>query len=475
MNLIAPIRVSLLLLCALAVIAIEAGTRRRETGGTPPAWLDAAQAPRSLLSGGTVPDLVDRVTPAVVSIYTTRGAAKSSPTDPLGLFGSSSKVEQGLGSGVIARSDGVIVTNHHVVEAAAELRVVLSDRRELRARVLGSDPQTDLALLRVEAEGLPTVAFGDSARVRVGETVLAIGNSLGMGQTVSCGILTAKDRGNVGIVDDEDFLQTDAAVNPGNSGGPLLNLKGEMIGINTAIASRNGGFQGIGFAIPSRMVGEIMEVLLRDGRVSRGQLGVVVQDLTPALARAFQSPQAGVIITDLPERGAAREAGLRRGDLILKVDGAPVESTSAMRHRVAMRGGGAKVRLEVWRDRRILEFVVRLKELDASSPSPDDARADGARDAPLGPEGIVVVAVTREMLRKVGIGEEDGGLIVTSLPPTAALAGLRRGDLVVEVCGKTVRKVQEFRDAVAQSADPVLFRVRRPEGSLYVSIPKGSE
>src|SRR5204863_3807335 len=201
--------------------------------------------------------------------------------------------------------------------------------------------------------GLPFLHFGDSRKSRVGETVLAIGNPFGMAQTVSQGIVSAKGRANVGLAEIEDFLQTDAAVNPGNSGGPLLNLKGEVIGINTAIATRSGGFQGIGFAIPSRLAGEILEHLLREGRVSRGQLGVVVQDLTPSLARAFSAPEPGVIITELPEKGAAREAGLRRGDILQKLDGEPVESTSALRHRAAMRGGGAKVRLEIWRDRRI--------------------------------------------------------------------------------------------------------------------------
>jgi serine protease Do len=471
MNLAAPVRVLLLLTCAFAAIVF--GTRRSATSPAPPA--EELRARAALLGGNTIPDVVDRVTPAVVSIFTTRSAPGSTaPVDPLGLFGTSTRSEQGLGSGVITRSDGVIVTNHHVVEAGAELRVVLADRREFRARVIGRDPQTDVALLRVDAEGLPTIPFGDSGQVRVGETVLAIGNSFGIGQTVSCGILTAKSRGNVGIVDDEDFLQTDAAVNPGNSGGPLLNLRGEVIGINTAIATRTGGFQGIGFAIPSRMVGEIMDRLLREGRVSRGQLGVVVQDLTPSLARAFSAPEPGVIITELPEKSAARDSGLRRGDILLKLDGAPVESTSALRHRAAMRGGGAKVRLDVWRDRKILEFVVRLQELHDPAAEPP-ADEDGKADEPFGPGGITVAAVPRDLLHRAGFADEEGGVMVTTVPPAASFAGLRRGDVIVEVRGKPVRKADDFREAVARSPDPVLLRVRRPEGSVYVSIPKGSE
>jgi serine protease Do len=470
MNVAAPARLSVLLLCALAAVAV--GTRRPDPA---PDVREPALGPSTPASGTTIPDVVERVTPAVVSIFTSRSSpASASSTDPLGLFGVSSKNELGLGSGVIARSDGIIVTNHHVVDAGAELRVVLADRREFRARVIGRDPQTDIAVLRIDAEGLPTIPFGDSGGVRVGETVLAVGNSFGIGQTVSCGILTAKGRANVGIVDDEDFLQTDAAVNPGNSGGPLLNLKGEVIGINTAIATRSGGFQGIGFAIPSRMVAEILEHLLREGRVSRGQLGVVVQDLTPSLARAFSAPEPGVIITELPEKGAAREAGLRRGDVLLKLDGEPVDSTAALRHRAAMRGGGAKVRLEVWRDRKVLQFVVRLQELHDPSAA-ESAEEDAKTDEPFGPGGITVAAVPRDLLHRAGFSDEDGGVMVTTLPAAASFAGLRRGDVIVEVRGKIVRKADDFREAVARSPDPVLLRVRRPEGSVYVSIPKGSE
>jgi serine protease Do len=471
---VAPARVLLLIVGVLVAVAI--GTRRPgPTPPSPPAAQEPASHARPPAPATTIPDVVERVTPAVVSIFTSRSApGGSSPVDPLGLFGVSTRSEMGLGSGVIARSDGIIVTNHHVVDAGAELRVVLVDRREFRARVIGRDPQTDLAVLRIDAEGLPTLSFGDSGQVRVGETVLAIGNSFGIGQTVSCGILTAKGRANVGIVDDEDFLQTDAAVNPGNSGGPLINLKGEVIGINTAIATRSGGFQGIGFAIPSGLVREILEHLLREGRVSRGQLGVVVQDLTPSLARAFSAPEPGVIITDLPERGAAREAGLRRGDILLRLDGEPIVSSAALRHRAAMRGGGSKVQLNVWRDRKILEFVVRLQELH--DPSADVSAEEDARgEEPFGPGGITVTAVPRELLERAGFSDEAGGVMVTTLPPAATFAGLRRGDVIVEVRGKPVRKADEFRRAVAQSPDPVLLRVRRPEGSVYVSIPKGSE
>jgi serine protease Do len=308
-----------------AVAALIVGSRIRR----PEAFLHREHSEPSETA---VPEAVERVAPAVVTVYATRSSArKISILDPLGISDpAAARLEQGLGSGIIVRASGIIVTNYHVVEGTSELRIVLADRREFRGHLMASDPQTDVALIRIAAEALPTAAFGDSSRVRVGETVLAIGNSLGIGQTVSSGILSAKGRANIGLLEDEDFLQTDAAINPGNSGGPLVNLKGEVIGINTAIATRSGGFQGVGFAIPSRLVSEIVEILLRDGRVSRGQLGVTLQELTPALARAFKdAPDRGAIVTDA--KGAAREAGIRRGDILVKLDGRPVESSAALR------------------------------------------------------------------------------------------------------------------------------------------------
>jgi serine protease Do len=425
----------------------------------------------------TVPDAVERVAPAVVSVYATRaGARRTSPLDPLGMADGPARPEQGLGSGIILRADGTIVTNHHVVQGATDLRVVLADRREFRGRVVGSDPQTDVAILRIGAEALSVAAFGDSSKVRVGETVLAIGNSLGVGQTVSSGIVSAKGRANIGILDEEDFLQTDAAINPGNSGGPLINLKGEVIGINTAIATRTGGFQGVGFAIPSRLASEIVELLLRDGQVSRGQLGVTLQDLTPALSRAFKDgPTRGAIVTEAPDKSAAREAGIRRGDILARLDGHAVESTAELRHRVAMRGGGARVRLEVWRDGKMLEITVLLQETKGAAPehAREESRSeDDLAGAESGLDGVGVGAVTSEMLRRAGVDDEVGGVMVLTMLPSAAATGLRRGDLIVEADRKTIRTTTELRDAVRRSDDPVLLRVRRPEGCVYLSVSK---
>ena len=468
MRFIVSLRLPLLLGVAFAALVAGRQFQERIPPPPPPAPPPAAE--------GVVPDAVERVAPAVVSVYATRTTArKTTSLDPLGVSDSSGRTEQGLGSGVIVRADGVIVTNHHVVEGATELRVVLSDRREYRGRLLGCDPQTDVALVRIGAEALPIVAFGDSSQVRVGETVLAIGNSLGIGQTVSSGIVSAKGRANVGILDDEDFLQTDAAINPGNSGGPLINLKGEVIGINTAIATRTGGFQGVGFAIPSRLVTEILEVLLREGRIRRGQLGVTMQDLTPALARAFKDgPPRGVIVTDAPAQGAAREAGIRRGDIIVKLDGRPVESGTELRHRLAMRGAGTRVTLELWRNRKTLEIAVRLQEVGGGPPGrakADDSDDEELAGAACGIQGVGVGAVTPDMLRRAGV-EEEGGVIVLSVLPSSPASGLRRGDLIVEADLKAVRSSADLREAVRHSDGPVLLRVRRPEGCVYLSVSK---
>lgn len=458
------------LLLVIATAALAVGVQPSPPG--PPAPLPRVEPEDA---GQVVPDAVERVTPAVVSVYATRSVSRKSSLDPLGLSDSSGRTEQGLGSGMLVRPDGVIVTNHHVVEGATELRIVLADRREFRGRVMGCDPQTDVALVRIPAEALPVVAFGDSDHVRVGETVLAIGNSLGIGQTVSSGIVSAKGRANIGILDDENFLQTDAAINPGNSGGPLVNLKGEVIGINTAIATRTGGFQGVGFAIPSRLVTEIVEILLRDGKVTRGQLGVTLQDLTPALARAFKDgPERGVIVTDAPEKGAAREAGIRRGDIILRLDGRPVDTSAELRHRIAMRGAGAKVRLELWRYGKTLDLTVRLQEAEGSAPGharAEDPASEELAGSSSGIEGVGVGAVSPELLRKAGV-DEEGGVIVISVLASSVSTGLRRGDLIVEAGLKVVHSSAELREAVRQSDNPVLLRVRRSDGTFYLSVCK---
>ncbi|HEX15711.1 MAG TPA: Do family serine endopeptidase [Deltaproteobacteria bacterium] len=273
------------------------------------------------------------------------------------------RVERSLGSGVIVSPEGYILTNYHVIAKASQVVVGLVDKREFEAQVVGVDPHTDLALLKIEAEDLPSLPFGDSDRAQVGDVVLAIGNPFGIGQTVTMGIISAKGRSNMGLVDYEDFIQTDAAINPGNSGGALVNLRGELIGINTAIVSRTGGYQGIGFAIPSNIARWVMGELIRHGRVIRGWFGVTVQELTPELAKHFglEEPRGALVVEVYPGSPAER-AGLRKGDVILKYNGRTIREAWELRNLVATTPVGRKVPLVVWRKGRKKELQVKIVE-----------------------------------------------------------------------------------------------------------------
>jgi serine protease Do len=271
--------------------------------------------------------------------------------------------ELSLGSGVIADPKGIILTNNHVVENATEVKVALSDGRELPARVIGVDTRTDLAALKVEPSGLPSAVLGDSDRLQVGDIVLAFGNPFGLGGTVTMGIVSAIGRGNIGVADYEDFIQTDAAINPGNSGGALVNTRGEVVGINTAILSQSGGYQGVGFAIPSNMVREVLDSLMKNGRVIRGYSGLAVQQVTPDLARAFGlSDTHGAVVNSLDPEGPAAEAGLRRGDVIVSFKGRPVATDDELRTQMSRLKPGDRTTLGVLRGGRRLDVDLVLSE-----------------------------------------------------------------------------------------------------------------
>jgi serine protease Do len=472
MKVFAVLRIPLLLLGAFSAVAMDRCIRRP---ALPVAAVAAAPMPAHP-PARLIPDLLESVAPAVVSVYSLRTAAprNASLFSPFGTGDDGThSAEPNLGSGVLVRSDGYIVTNHHVIDGADEIKVVLADRREFRAAVVGQDPHTDLALLHIPAERLPCVALADSNQVRIGETVLSMGNALGLGQTVSSGIVGARGRSGIGIADEEDFIQTDASMNPGSSGGPLLNLKGEVIGINTAIATRTGGFQGIGFVIPSRLVQEIVDRLLRDGRIDRGELGVVVQELTPALAEAFDLPRVqGVIVTEVPPNGAAARVGLRRGDVVVSMDGKPVTCRFDLDHRAAMRGARARVDLEVWRAGKTVALKAQLETMkETPPPAHDAAPQDDPGGQPSGLDGVTVRRVAPEVLREAGIVDEEGGLVVTGLQGPGVFAGLRRGDLIVEVNGRPVHEVDEVLEGLCLKGSTVLVRVRRPEGSVYLMVP----
>ncbi len=320
--------------------------------------------------------VVARVSPAVVSIQASQTIlprwglpGPTSEGDPAGeLLAAPGPGPRAVarGSGVIVTGDGYILTNHHVVAGADRLRVTLADRRELPARLVGSDPHTDIAVLKIESDRLSPAALGDSSKVRIGQFALALGNAFGLGQTVTMGIIGAVSRGRMGITDYEDFLQTDAAINPGNSGGPLVDAEGHVIGVNTAIiTSGGGGNEGVGFAVPSDLARSVMDQLVREGRVVRGWLGVGVMDVTPAEAEGRGGNLDGALVSEVTAGSPAATAGLRRGDIITALNGAPIPDGRSLRLRIAEQPPGSTARLDVIRNGKHRELTAKLGELRA--------------------------------------------------------------------------------------------------------------
>ncbi len=378
--------------------------------------------------------------------------------------------EQSLGSGVIVTPDGYVMTNNHVVAEADQVRVTLADRREFEARLVGADPKTDLAVLKIDAEGLPHLPLGDSDGAEVGEVVLAIGNPFGLSQTVTMGIISAKGRANMGIVDYEDFIQTDAAINPGNSGGALVNTRGELIGINTAIASRTGGYQGIGFAIPSNMARDVSQELIQHGKVTRAYLGVSIQPVTPAVAEAFKLGEArGALVGDVAPGSPAARGGLRRGDIILQYEGEAIEDSVHLRLRVARTPVGSEVRLMVVRDGKRIPVAVKLAELKEEGEAAPSA--DSGSAGPL--SGVRVEPLTAALARRLGLPRGASGVVVSAVAPGSAAdeAGLEPGDLIREVNRQPVDSVAGFRSALqAAGRGSVVLLVQRGRSTAYVTV-----
>ncbi len=357
--------------------------------------------------------------------------------------------QQGLGSGVIISTDGAILTNNHVVQGADEVTVKLSDGRSYPAKVVGTDSHTDLAVLKIDAPDLVAAPLGNSSAMRVGDWVLAIGSPMGLAQTVTAGIISATGRANVGIADYEDFLQTDAAINPGNSGGPLVNLRGEVIGINTAIASRTGGNMGIGFAIPSNMARTVKDAILRDGEVQRGLLGAVIQDLTPELAESFNYDSTdGVLVGDVVEDGPAQKAGLKAGDIVTSYGGKPMRSANQLRNTVAATAPGTNIELGIVRSGDAKTLSVKIGELDSSTAQaagPSTPEGHASREL-----GLSVATLTPQLASRLGIDEDARGAVVTEVEQgsLAARVGIETGDLVVAIGNQPIESSDDFRSAL---------------------------
>src|SRR2546421_187011 len=354
--------------------------------------------------------------------------------------------ERSLGSGVIVTKDGYILTNNHVVDGADEIKVARDkDKRQFTAKVVGRDPRTDIAVLKIDAKDLPFITFADSDKIEVGDVVLALGNPFGIGQTVTMGIVSATGRGDMGIEDYEDFIQTDAAINPGNSGGALVDAEGRLIGLNTAILSRSGGNQGVGFAIPANLARSVMDQMIEKGKIERGFLGVGIKDLTPELARQFNVPDntSGALVTQLEDRSAAAEAGVQSGDVIIELNGTPVKDRRNLQLMIGRLSPGDKVSLKVLHDGKEKMFTVTLKEMLEQKLASNDTSSEPNDSDAL--NGVAVGDIDAAARSRFNIPDRVKGALITEVDPDSASyeAGLRPGDVIQEIDHKRVTNAAE--------------------------------
>ncbi len=424
--------------------------------------------------------------PAVVFIHVEQTVETGEPArpfnDPHGLFGDDflrrffgtppqqraprQFRRQGQGSGFLITDDGYILTNSHVVGDADRIMVRLQDGRELEARRVGTDPRSEVAVIKIEAEDLPFLKLGDSDDLEIGEWVIAIGNPFGLSATLTVGVVSAKGRSNIGIAEYEDFIQTDAAINPGNSGGPLLNVDGKVVGINTAIFSRSGGYMGIGFAIPVNMVKTIKDQLVQTGKVTRGHIGIAIRDLSEELAEQFGMERAeGILIDAVMDGSAGEKAGLNHGDIILRVNGKRTETAAAFRNMVAGNPPGTEFVLSVFRDGKEVEIRVTTGSLE------DEADTQEQAQELFGKLGMTLQNLTREVAERLGY-PEDAGVVVSQVEAggQAARIGIRPGYLVESVARKRVATVEEFLQAVREHASGgrIMLRIRGPRFAQFV-------
>ena len=441
------------------------------SAASPAAEATRAPVPAAVAAASYAP-VVERVMPAVVTIRVEKRASMvptggQMPEELRRFFGDQMpqqfrgqrvpRVQRGLGSGVIVSQDGYILTNNHVVEGSDTVKVELSDDRAFTAKVVGTDPATDLAVVKIEAKGLPTLEFGDSEAVKVGDSVLALGNPLGVGETVTSGIISAKGRQTSGGDSYQDFLQTDAAINHGNSGGALVNAGGQLIGIPSQILTPTDGNIGLGFAIPSNMAKHVMDQLIATGTVRRAMLGVTVQRITPDLASSLGLPNTrGALISDVKEGSPAAKAGVRQGDVITSYNGKAVEDNNQLRNSVASTKPGSSVSLQVLRNGRTETLQATVAELEARrerATTPSSERGEG----------------------RFGMTVEPGddGLTVVDLDPSGAAAesGLQEGDVIVKVDGRNVKSGTELKSALDRTdGKPSLLLVKRESSTFFVTL-----
>ena len=472
---------------ALIVLILLSGCGREEKVNLPP---PAATPPPTASTAlrTSFAEVVDRVSASVVTIRTESRARapRQFPfmDDPFfrRFFGEPSppapeRRVRGLGSGVIVTADGYILTNHHVIDGAQQIEVDLQGPRTVAAKLVGSDPLSDLAVLKIDEGGLSPLALADSDKVQVGDIVLAIGNPLGIGQTVTLGIISAKGR-RTGLSNGsfEDFLQTDAPINRGNSGGALVDGGGDLVGINSQILSPSGGSIGIGFAIPSNMARDVLDQLVKNGKVTRGHLGVVVQPVTEDIAASLNLNNArGVIVSQVQPGSAAERAGLKRGDVILALNGNVVSDPNTFRNEIAGTPPGRTVTLRIWRNGNEEELRPTLGEfIPEERPSrPGEESSPEADGSDSGRLGIAVQPLTTALARELGISADTQGLVVMEIDPSgpAADAGIQRGDVIEQVNQQPVRSVADLRSAIERSGkDPLLLLVNHRGTTIFVTI-----
>lgn len=471
------------ILAAVSVFAVTQNEDQKDSH-KPAIVLDAKPLSRDAKLSTSFAPVIKRVSASVVKVVVTSDAQNvdmpgGQDDNPMRRFFGQGRrnpmpqapKQHGLGSGVIVTADGYVLTNNHVVDHAQDVRVSLQDGTEYTAKVVGTDPKTDLAVLKLNATGLPAIQMTDSEGVEVGDTVLAIGNPFGIGQTVTSGIVSATGRSAIGL-DYEDFIQTDAAINPGNSGGALVDAEGRLIGINTAILSRSGGNQGIGFAIPSSLARDVMESLITDGKVVRGYMGVMIQDLTPAIAKKFKTDvKAGALVGEVSAKSPAAEAGLESGDVITDFAGRPVRDSHSLRLQVARIKPGEKVDLKVLRDGNQKSITVKVGEMPntdkVAKASNDSADDKGTLN------GVAVADLDSQARREFRIPETVKGALITTVDESsaAAEAGLSAGDVILEINREKVASAQEAVRLTENPADKTtLLKVWSKGGQRFVVV-----
>ena len=428
-----------------------------------------------------------RTTPAVVHISVVRSVSSRGGNfeffrnhpffrdNPQRKQAPSKRKQEGAGSGVIIDPRGYILSNHHVVDKAEEVTVTLNDRRKFKAKVIGSDSKTDVAVIKIEAKNLPVAPLGNSSSLQVGQWVLAIGNPFGLSQTVTAGIVSAKGRSGVGITEYEDFIQTDAAINPGNSGGPLINLHGEVVGINTAILSRSGGYQGIGFAIPVNQARTIMEQIISSGKVQRSWLGVQIEEVTPDIAQAFGLNEvAGCLVQQIFPKSPAKKAGLRSGDIILYFDGQKITRSAQLRNTVATTPAGTKVPVEIFRNQKRQTIHVVLGDIEkatwgeqAVAPQQEQPQDSAVIES----MGIEIQQLTPDLAEALGV-QTDKGVVITNIQEgsPASRSSLRTNDVISEINRVKIRSISDAKKVLSQQKELFLFRVITGVSRRYVVV-----